>query len=135
MTRTALVLAALTMGLGLASAGFVRAEDPAPAQPAASAPTNASANGSASSDQKASQPAAATSSSDSQTYSAKPLPGDTTGVYLPSAVGGYVRSTASCVVLGCDNGPEVKVEPSSSSGAKPPPSGPPTDSGPAGALH
>ena len=133
MTRAALVLATLAAGLGLATAGVVRAEDPASA-PATGGSTGSTGNEPASGDQKPSQPAAA-NSSDSQTYSPKPLPGDTTGVYLPSAVGGYVRSTASCVVLGCDSGPEVKVGPSSSASSKESAAGPPTDSGPAGALH
>ena len=47
-------------------------------------------------------------------------------VYLPAVVGGYAKSVAGCVVVGCDDGPQVggAPGPSSSGSTEPPPANP-----------
>jgi hypothetical protein len=65
------------------------------------------------------------------TYSVSPPPGDSSGVYLPAAVLGYAKSAAGCVVVGCNDGPEVSPPSSTTSGpgAATPPSSRPTNKG------
>jgi hypothetical protein len=53
------------------------------------------------------------------TYAVDPPPEGTSGVYLPSAVLGYAKSAAGCVVVGCADGPQ------GSGAAGPATSGPP----------
>ena len=64
------------------------------------------------------------------TYSVTPPPGSS-GIYLPAVVLGYTKSVAGCIVIGCDDGPQVgdssgsSSSGSSSSGsAAPPPANP-----------
>jgi hypothetical protein len=67
------------------------------------------------------------------TYSVNPPPDGPSGVYLPAAVLGYAKSTAGCVVVGCNDGPEVTpaTGPSTSGpDAATPPSSRPTNKGP-----
>jgi hypothetical protein len=60
------------------------------------------------------------------TYSVDPPPDGSSGVYLPAAILGYAKSAAGCVVIGCDDGPQVggAPGPSSSGPAEPPPANP-----------
>lgn len=60
------------------------------------------------------------------TYSVDPPPGGSSGIYLPAVVLGYAKSAAGCVVIGCEDGPQVggAAEPSSSGSAEPPPANP-----------
>jgi hypothetical protein len=46
---------------------------------------------------------------DQPTYSVGRPPEGSSGIYLPAAVLGYTRSAVGCVVIGCDDGPEVHV--------------------------
>jgi hypothetical protein len=66
---------------------------------------------------------------DQPVYSVNPPPGDTSGIYLPAVVGGYVKSATSCAVVGCDNGPDV---PPPAAGADIPPTLTPANPGPSG---
>ena len=45
---------------------------------------------------------------DQPTYSVG-RPEGSSGIYLPAAVLGYTRSVVGCVVIGCDDGPQVHV--------------------------
>jgi hypothetical protein len=47
-------------------------------------------------------------SADQPTYSVG-RPEGSSGIYLPAAVLGYTRSAVGCVVVGCDDGPQVHV--------------------------
>jgi hypothetical protein len=60
------------------------------------------------------------------TYSVIPPPDSSPGLYLPAVVLGYARSTAGCVVVGCDDGPQVggASGPPPSGLAEPPPATP-----------
>jgi len=58
-----------------------------------------------------------------------PPPDSSSGLYLPAVVGGYAKSVAGCVVVGCDDGPQVggAAGPTPSSSAKPPATPAPSD--------
>ena len=135
MTRAVLAAAALAASVSLAWAGggYAQAQSQSPAPPAA-APADP---GSAPTQPPTSQPNLSTPDSNQQSYSPRPPSDDSSGVYLPAAVGGYLRSSASCLVIGCDDGPEVKVAPNTPPGGAPnsPRAEPPSSAGAAGALH
>jgi hypothetical protein len=61
-----------------------------------------------------------------RTYSVDPPPDSSSGLYLPAVVLGYAKSTAGCVVLGCEDGPQVggDAAPPASAPAAPPPANP-----------
>ena len=61
-----------------------------------------------------------------KTYSVDAPPDGSSGLYLPAVVLGYAKSTAGCVVLGCEDGPQVGGDsaPSSAPPPAPPPVGP-----------
>ena len=65
------------------------------------------------------------------TYSVDPPPGGSSGIYLPAVVLGYAKSAAGCVVIGCNDGPQVggAAGPPPSGSAQPAPANPAT-SGP-----
>ena len=44
---------------------------------------------------------------DQPTYSVDRPPEGSSGIYLPAVVLGYTRSVVGCVVVGCDDGPQV----------------------------
>jgi len=125
MSRATMVAAALATGLALAWTGgaFAQAQSQTNGQPAAGGATTAPA------------PQTTTTQTTSTTpdYSPKPPPDNSDGRYLPSVVGGYLRSSTSCALVGCDNGPDV----SGATPAAPPPnalpSGAPADAGAGGA--
>jgi hypothetical protein len=130
MTRTTRLLAAFAFGAGLTAAGVALAQTqasgtlpPAPAaQPAPppdlSTPPSLSPEASPTKpwDPDAIQP----------TYSVNPPPDGSSGIYLPAVVLGYAKSAAGCVVVGCEDGPQVggAAGPSPSSPAEPPPANP-----------
>jgi hypothetical protein len=64
------------------------------------------------------------------TYAVDAPPGGASGVYLPAAILGYAKSATGCVVVGCDDGPQVNGAPASSSSpsatasTEPPPANP-----------
>jgi hypothetical protein len=64
-------------------------------------------------------------------YSVKPPADSSSGTYLPGVVGGYAKSAAGCVVVGCDEGPKVDSAPPGSDTPPPPPANPGPKSGPA----
>jgi hypothetical protein len=55
-----------------------------------------------------------------------PPPEGSSGIYLPAVVGGYAKSVAGCIVIGCEDGPRVGGDSGSSSSAPatPPPANP-----------
>jgi hypothetical protein len=59
-------------------------------------------------------------------YAVDPPPEGAAGVYLPAAVLGYGKAAAGCIVIGCEDGPQVggAPAPSPSGAAKPPPANP-----------
>ncbi len=63
------------------------------------------------------------------TYSVPPPHDSSPGLYLPAVVGGYVKSTAGCVVAGCDNGPSVSAPSSPGAVEAPPPAMTPANPG------
>ena len=139
MIRKTRLAAALAFAAGLTAAGVAFAQTgtaatptasaqpaPPPAQP--TAPTHSASPWAQSdtatikpSDPDASQP----------TYSVDPPPDGASGIYLPAAILGYAKSAAGCVVVGCDDGPQVggAASPPSSASAEPPP---PVNPGPSG---
>ena len=44
---------------------------------------------------------------DQPTYTVDRPPEGSSGIYLPAVVLGYTRSAVGCVVVGCDDGPQV----------------------------
>jgi hypothetical protein len=130
MIRKTRLVAALAFGAGLTAAGVALAQTQtgsaaAPAASAQPAPPPAQSTlpwvpsetlTIKPSDRDTSQP----------TYSVNPPPDSSSGVYLPGAILGYARSAAGCVVIGCDDGPQVGAAsgPSSSESAEPPPANP-----------
>ena len=128
MIRTFHVSAAFLLAAGLTAPGAALAQtqpDTATASPpSASAPPAASPTQSTSMwvpktpDFKAWEPNAG-----QPTYSVTP-PQGSSGVYLPAAVLGYAKSVAGCVVIGCEDGPQVGAAAAgsaSSESALPPP--------------
>jgi hypothetical protein len=64
-------------------------------------------------------------------YSVPPPPDGPSGIYLPAVVGGYAKSVAGCVLVGCNDGPQVGgASGSSSSSSNGPP--PAVNVGPSG---
>jgi hypothetical protein len=131
MDRKTRLAAAFTVCAGLTAAGAALAQTPSGSAP----PPAASA-------QPAPPPAQATlppvqpeppatkswDPNDTQPkYSVDPPPDSPSGLYLPAVIGGYAKSVAGCVVVGCDDGPRVSgaAGPASSTPAEPPPSNPP----------
>ena len=114
--------AAVAFGAGLAAVSAATAHtESGPATPAAAAQTAEPPVQSPSQwvpampDFKAWDP-----KSNQPTYSVTPPPGDS-GVYLPAAVLGYGKSVAGCIVIGCDDGPQVGGAAGSSPGSVEPP--------------
>ena len=136
MTGASLTAAALAIGASLAwTASYAQPQSQPPTPPAAAAPDAPAGPSSGTAPQTAPQPLLSGRSANAPTYTPKP-PSDNTGVYLPAVVGEYLKSSASCVVLGCDDGPAVKGttgQPASGASTAPPP-GPPATSGAAGAF-
>jgi len=130
MIRTTRLAAALAFGAGLTAAGVALAQTQAgsAAPPAASAqpapPPAQSAPPSIPSEAPAIKPSDPDFSQPK--YSVNPPPDGPSGVYLPAVVGGYAKSVAGCVVVGCDDGPQVggAPGPSSSGSTEPPPANP-----------
>ena len=135
MTRTTRLLAAFAFGAGLTAAGVALAQTqtsgtlpPAPAaQPAPppdlSTPPSLSPEASPTKpwDPDAIQP----------TYSVNPPPDGSSGIYLPAVVLGYAKSAAGCVVIGCNDGPQVgRAAGSPPSGSAQPAPANPATSGP-----
>ena len=137
MTQTPRLAAALALvaGLAAASAAPAQVQPPSATPPPASArPAPATAAPSPPWDRSKQIPAPTISPTDAAgnqpTYSVNPPPDGTSGVYLPAAVLGYAKSTAGCVVIGCNDGPEVTPVPASSTSgpdAANPPSSRPTN--------
>jgi hypothetical protein len=128
-TRLAAAFAVLA---GLTAAGVVAAQtqpqSTSAAPPAASAqPAPAPAEAAPPWDQPASVTVKPWDQDTSQkTYSVDPPPDGSSGLYLPAVVLGYAKSTAGCVVLGCEDGPQVggDAAPPASAPAAPPPANP-----------
>ena len=126
MIRRPRLVAALALWAELNSAGaaLVQAQTEAGGAPPASAPDPSSTQSTAlwvpKTDFKPWDPNA-----NAPTYSVTP-PSGSSGIYLPAAVLGYAKSAAGCVVIGCDNGPQVggPSGPPSSGRAEPLPSDP-----------
>jgi hypothetical protein len=117
MIRKTRLAAAFAFGAGLAAAGVA----PAPAQSGGAAPPAASAQPAPpaqSSPPPAQSDTPTFKSSDSEfsqpKYSVDPPPDSSSGLYLPAVVGGYAKSVAGCVVVGCDDGPQVGGSPAPS---------------------
>ena len=117
MTRKTRLVAAFVVGIGLTAAGVAVAQT----QTGNAAPPAASA-------QPAPPPAQSTPptiqpldpNAGRPTYSLDPPPPSSSGIYLPAVILGYARSTAGCVMIGCDDGPRVGGSEPSSSGADQP---------------
>jgi hypothetical protein len=116
MTLKMRLPAALVLGAGLAvhSAALAQGASAAPAPP--TTPPNLSPPPS---DPRTGQP----------TYAVPPPHDSSSGLYLPAVVGGYVKSTAGCVVAGCDNGPSVSAPSSPGAVEAPPPAMTPANPG------
>jgi hypothetical protein len=130
MTRWTRLAGAFALVAGLTAASVAPAQTQndgaraavAPAQPAAAAP------------QPVSLPALSAAppikpwdpNADQPVYSVPPPPDGSSGIYLPAVVGGYAKSVAGCVLVGCDDGPQVggAPGPSSSSSDAPQPQPP-----------
>ena len=130
MIRTTRLAAALAFGAGLTAAGVALAQTQAgsAAPPAAAAqPAPPPAQSPLPSDQSET-PATRPWDPDTgqRTSSVDPPPDSSSGLYLPAVVGGYAKSVAGCVVVGCDDGPQVggAPGPSSSGSTEPPPANP-----------
>ena len=134
MIRKTRLVVAFVLGAGLAAAGVALAQTQ-------TATGSAAAPGSA---QAAPPPTQSTlrwvpetpdfkpwdPNSSQPTYSVTPPPGSS-GIYLPAVVLGYTKSVAGCIVIGCDDGPQVgdssgstSSGSSSSGSAAPPPANP-----------
>jgi hypothetical protein len=132
MIRTTCLAATLALASGLAAASVVLAQTqigPTAPQPASAQPTPASAPSALPSAQPQ---APASNASDNQfgepKYSVDPPPAGQSGMYLPAVVGGYAKSVAGCVVVGCDSGPQVggaAIPASPAADASPPAEPPP----------
>jgi hypothetical protein len=139
MNRKTRLAAALAFGAGLTAAGMALAqtqtESAAPpaaaAQPAPPADPSTPWAQSGSLTVKpwrmdAGQPTYSVDRTSQPTYSVDPPPEGESGIYLPAVVLGYAKSAAGCVVVGCEDGPQVggASEPPSSAPAAPPPANP-----------
>jgi hypothetical protein len=100
MIRRTRLAAALAFGAGLTVAGAALAQtlsqDAAPAQPAAPAAQSTTVFNNPPSDPDTNQ----------RVYSVTP-PGGSSDPDIPGVVGGYARSVAGCVLIGCDDTPQV----------------------------
>jgi len=119
MIRATRLAAAFAFAAGLTAAGAAPAQD----QNGGGAPASAS-------DQTAPLPATTLTPSDSDdsqhVYSVTP-PAGSPDPDLPGTVGGYARSVAGCVLVGCDDGPQVGGQPSAPMPDQPaPPQQPPS---------
>jgi hypothetical protein len=121
MTRQMRLAAALAFGAGLAMAGAALAQPQSGTTSGSAAPPADAAQPVSPSPAQSATPAikpAAPIASDQPVYSVNPPPDSSSGIYLPAVVGGYAKSVAGCVAVGCDDGPQVSPP------AGPPPSGP-----------
>ena len=143
MNRTTRLAAAFAFGAGLTAAGVALAQT----QPASAAPPAAEAQPApppaepwARSEAPTirpwrldmSQPTYSVDRISQPTYSVDAPPEGPSGIYLPAVVLGYAKSAAGCVVVGCEDGPEVGGAADSSSSGPPPPASaePPPPAGP-----
>jgi hypothetical protein len=148
--KTRLAAAAFVLGAGLTAAGVALAQTqsgsaappaasaqpaPPPVQPAPPWTQSETPSQSETPMIKPTDPG-----STQPTYAVDPPPDSSSGIYLPAAILGYAKSAAGCVVIGCDDGPQVGgspgPSPSGSSSPGPSSSGstapPPADPGPSG---
>jgi hypothetical protein len=108
MIRRTRLSAAFAFGAGLTLAGAVLAQT----QGGSAAPAAASADPA----QSVPLPTQSWDSNANQpVYSVRPPPDSSPDVDLPTAVGGYAKSVAGCVLIGCDDGPQPGGAPLSSS--------------------
>ncbi len=131
MSQTTRLAAAFALAAGLTAAGLALAQT----QPGSAAPPPATAQPAPAPAQSAppwDQTDTATikpwdSSASQRTYSVDAPPDSSSGLYLPAVVLGYAKSTAGCVVLGCEDGPQVGGDsaPPASAPAAPPPAASP----------
>ena len=113
--------AALALGAGLTVAGAAVAQaqsgSAAPAAAASAQPAPALAQSttlpSKPSDPEASKPW--DPNANQKVYAVPSPPDGSSGIYLPAVVGGYAKSVAGCVLVGCNDGPQVGGAPASSS--------------------
>ncbi len=121
MIRWSRLAAALALGAGLTVAGAVLAQS----QSGSDAPAAGTVLPAPPPDQSTTLPTKSWDSDATQpVYSVSPPPGSSQDLDLPTAVGGYARSVAGCVVIGCDDGPQVRGPsgtPSSAPGELPEP--------------
>jgi hypothetical protein len=130
MTRKTRLVAAFAFGAGLTVAGVAPAQSQtgsaaAPAVPAQPAPPPAQPT--LPSVQYETSPIRPWDPNTNQrTYSVDPPPDSSSGIYLPAVILGYAKSAAGCVVIGCDDGPQVggASGPSPPGSAGPPPANP-----------
>lgn len=120
MSKDMRVWATLSFGVGLI---LVRSASAQGAAATASTPLGSAASIAASSQSTPATPTPATPTpaqpapwvitppgprADQPTYTVG-RPEGSSGIYLPAAVLGYTRSAVGCVVVGCDDGPQVHV--------------------------
>ena len=110
------IAAALTAGAAAAQTQTSTAPPTAAAQPA---PPPQSPPPWVQSDPTAIKPA--DRDANQPTYAVDPPPEGTSGVYLPSAVLGYAKSAAGCVVVGCTDGPQASGAAGPATPGPPPP--------------
>lgn len=139
MSRKMRLAAAFAFGAGLAAAGMAPAQTRTENAP----PLAASAQPAPPPDQStpwaqsgtltikpwgldADQPSYSVDRTSQPTYSVDPPPEGASGIYLPAVVLGYAKSAAGCVVVGCEDGPQVggAEAPSPAASAQPPPANP-----------
>jgi hypothetical protein len=129
MIRKTNLAAAFAFTVGLPAAGMAPAQTASPAAPAASAQAAPPPAPSTLQRLQAETPPIKPSdpNTNQPTYAVDPPPQGASGVYLPSAVLGYAKSAAGCVVIGCDDGPQAggSAGPSSSGQSSPAPATPP----------
>jgi hypothetical protein len=142
MNRTTRLAAAFAFGAGLTAAGVALAQTqpesappaavaqpaPPPPQPWAQSETPAIKPWR----MDAGQPTYSVDRISQPTYSVDPPPDGASGIYLPAVVLGYAKSAAGCVVVGCEDGPQVGGAADSSSVGPPPAASaePPPPAGP-----
>ena len=131
MNRTTRLAAAFAFGAGLTTAGLALAQtqpESAAPPPAAAEPAPPAAQPWAPSDASAippgrldlSRPTYSVDRTSQPTYSVDAPPEGPSGIYLPAVVLGYAKSAAGCVVVGCEDGPQVGGAADSSASALPP---------------
>jgi hypothetical protein len=127
MSQTTRLAAAFALAAGLTAAGVALAQT----QPGSAAPPPATVQPAPAPAQSAppwDQTDTATikpwdAGASQRTYSVDAPPDSSSGLYLPAVVLGYAKSTAGCVVLGCEDGPQVGGDsaPQAPAPAAPPP--------------